>query len=65
MNNAGNSTHKARAVDPKTFRHAATGIGQTFDESVATGARRATYPKTPAPAQEIALPVVIVPSKGR
>jgi hypothetical protein len=90
MNNAGNSTHKARAVDLKTFRNAATGIGQSFGESVATGARRAqraadcapasqravidpSYPTpgmqspdwTPAPAQEIATPVVIVPRKGR
>lgn len=60
MNNAGNNTHKARAVDPKTFRYAATGIGQCLDESIATGKRRASNPKTPAPAQTVAKPVVIV-----
>jgi len=36
-----NSTHKPRAVDPVTFRAAATGIGQCFDQSVSTGMRRA------------------------
>lgn len=41
MNNGGNSTHKPRAVDPVTFRAAATGIGQRFDESVRTGMSRA------------------------
>lgn len=41
MNNAGDKTHKPRAVDPITFRAAATGIGQRFDESVHTGMRRA------------------------
>jgi hypothetical protein len=90
MNNAGNSTHKARAIDPKQFRNLATGVGQCASESELTGARRAqraadcapaaqravldpSYPSpgemakrwTPAPAQEIATPVVIVPAKGR
>ena len=41
MNNAGDRTHKPRAVDPKTFRDAATGVGQSFDASVSTGAMRA------------------------
>jgi len=84
------STHKARAIDPRSFRNLATGIGQCSRESEATGARRAqraadcapasqravmdaSYPMpgqpstdwTPAPAQEIATPVVIVPRKGR
>lgn len=63
MNNAGKFTHKARAVDPATFRNAATGIGQSFKESVLTGARRATNPETPAPAQTVATPVVVVGRK--
>jgi hypothetical protein len=41
MNNAGNSTHKARAVNPKVFRAAATGIGQQFSASARTGMARA------------------------
>jgi hypothetical protein len=90
MNNAGDRTHKARAIDPAKFRNLATGVGQCADESEATGARRAqraadcapalqravidpSYPTpgqqsadwTPAPSQEIATPVVILPRKGR
>jgi len=52
MNNAGNSTHKARAVDPKTFRNAATGIGQRLADSISTGARRAQQAINDAPASQ-------------
>ncbi len=41
MNNAGDKTHKARAVDPRIFRDAATGVGQELAQSVLTGQRRA------------------------
>lgn len=55
MNNAGSKTHKARAVDPKTFRDAATGVGQAFDASVATGAVRAQRAINCAPASQRAV----------
>lgn len=55
MNNAGNSTHKTRAVDPKTFRDAATGIGQCFSASVETGAARAQQAINCAPASQRAV----------
>lgn len=39
--NSGNSTHREFAVDPKTFRAKATGIGQTQAASLVTGGSRA------------------------
>ena len=41
MNNSGEFTHKPRAVPPEQFRAAATGIGQSFRQSLATGMSRA------------------------
>jgi hypothetical protein len=38
---SGNTTHRARAVDPAQFRAQATGIGMTRTASLATGAARA------------------------
>ncbi len=44
------ATHKPRAVDPQTFRAAATGVGQAFSESVRTGTNRAQDVINSAPA---------------
>jgi len=52
MNNANNNTHKARAVDPKIFRDAATGVGQTLAASTTTGAVRAQRAINCAPASQ-------------
>ena len=52
MNNAGNSTHKARAVDPRIFRDAATGIGQSLGSSALTGDARAQRVINAAPAAQ-------------
>lgn len=41
MSPSGNSTHREFAVDPKTFRAKATGIGKTQTASLYTGAARA------------------------
>ena len=41
MNNAGDSTHKPRAVDSRVFRAAATGVGQSLGSSALTGDARA------------------------
>jgi len=41
MNNAGDSTHKARAMDPATFRALGTGSGQTAASALSSGAARA------------------------
>jgi hypothetical protein len=39
--NSGDTTHRARAMDPAAFRAQATGIGQSAAASRATGAARA------------------------
>lgn len=52
MNPSGNATHKAKAVEPSTFRAAATGIGQALDASIRTGAQRAQYSIDQAPPQQ-------------
>ncbi len=49
MNNAGNSTHKARAIEMDRFRNQATGIGQTRSASECTGAIRAQHAINDAP----------------
>lgn len=41
MNPSGDTTHRARAMDPAAFRAQATGIGMTAAASSATGAARA------------------------
>jgi hypothetical protein len=55
MNNAGDRTHKPRAVDPKIFRDAATGVGQELAQSVLTGQRRAQRAIDCAPAAQRAV----------
>jgi hypothetical protein len=41
MNPSGDTTHRARAMDPAAFRAQATGIGMTVAASRATGGSRA------------------------
>lgn len=41
MKNDSGSTHREHAVDPRTFRAAATGIGQQLSHSIVTGGMRA------------------------
>lgn len=55
MNNAGNSTHKPRAIEPANFRAQATGIGQSTRASRMTGASRAARVVAEAPAGCIAM----------
>ena len=57
MNDSGDHTHRARAIDPARFRALATGIGQSAARSEATGASRAqrVVECTP-PAQRAATP---------
>ena len=52
MNNAGDRTHKPRAVDPRVFRAAATGVGQSLGASALTGDRRAQQVINAAPAAQ-------------
>lgn len=49
-----NSTHRPRAIDPKTFRDQATGIGQARCESAMTGAMRNARVSTGMTAQQAA-----------
>lgn len=55
MNNAGDRTHKPRAVDPRIFRAAATGVGQSLGSSALTGDRRARCAINAAPAAQRAV----------
>jgi hypothetical protein len=55
MNNAGDNTHKPRAVDPRVFRAAATGVGQSLGASALTGDRRAQQAINAAPAAQRAV----------
>ena len=41
MNNAGDSTHKPRAIDPQTFRALGNGSGQTAASALVSGRQRA------------------------
>lgn len=41
MNDSGNSTHRARAINPADFRAQATGVGMSLGASRRTGAARA------------------------
>ena len=52
MNNAGDRTHKPRAVDPRIFRDAATGVGQSLGSSALTGDARAQRVINAAPAAQ-------------
>ena len=55
MNNSGDRTHKARAIEPANFRAQATGIGQSTRASRTTGAARAACVVAQAPAGCIAI----------
>lgn len=65
MNNAGNKTHKARAVDPRIFRDTATGIGQSLGASALTGDRRAQEAINAAPASQRRVADPSYPSPSR
>lgn len=41
MKTSGSSTHRVHAVDPRTFRAAATGVSQRLSVSIITGGMRA------------------------
>lgn len=51
MKDNSGSTHREHAVDPRTFRAAATGIGQQFSHSVITGGMRAQRVVDSVPAE--------------
>lgn len=55
MKNDSGSTHREHAVDPKTFRAAATGIGQTLRSSIITGGMRAQRVVDTMPAHQYAV----------
>lgn len=52
MNNSGDRTHKARAIDPANFRAQATGIGQSTRASRETGGARIERVKAATPAEQ-------------